>query len=543
MMRRLRKDERQRERAERDLRNLISQVQDYKQERGEHDAMQQREDTTIKSSDQKLEKSHKRQKQEWMDRANEQSSVASQTAQQRVAKSAEEKAKIDSSGYHSGSDTDRSSARSAVMSDSGEATSHEYTPADKQEDLIGVFSVEQVSIISSLGVGLKCIELICNRMSVKSHIAHRISISWIVTWGVLLVVFVMSPASNQMAAIGPNNPATTINFDREWEAPEKVNPVIKTKDTASSENSNKHTEPRNSGEIKLDEKHQKSQSKIENTAFKGTHCHEISAHYVSKHWEDKTVATKCSKCGKARKTVPVEGTAMAAAATSAAGKTPLTVENVQEAVVKALATQAPAAAAFAGMHEFERGNGFGLEEHTAFGAIAEGVTADEASLEGVGAGKDDDSGTRRGPSRGPNLAATIMNGLPWLSVGMVAISMAIFVVAQMMAYVGNVGTGVVYLIRWVAAMTLAGAGSLACAVWIPWVIICVLGLPPTAAYSAGIGHRAHAPAIYSAMHLRAHAKLDPAVWAPVENSFGREHNSSQTAKWESIQHLEQVLRV
>jgi hypothetical protein len=353
----------------------------------------------------------------------------------------------------------------------------------------------------------------------------------------------MSPASNQMAAIGPNNPATTINFDMEWEAPEKVNPVIKTKDTASSENSNKHTEPRNSGEIKLDEKHQKSQSKIENTAFKGTHCHEISAHYVSKHWEDKTVATKCSKCGKARKTVPVEGTAMAAAATSAAGKTPLTVENVQEAVVKALATQAPAAAAFAGMHEFERGNGFGLEEHTAFGAIAEGVTADEASLEGVGAGKDDDSGTRRGPSRGPNLAATIMNGLPWLSVGMVAISMAIFVVAQMMAYVGNVGTGVVYLIRWVAAMTLAGAGSLACAVWIPWVIICVLGLPPTAAYSAGIGHRAHAPAIYSAMHLRAHAKLDPAVWAPVENSFGREHNSSQTAKWESIQHLEQVLRV
>ena len=31
LMRRLREDERQRERAERDLRNLISQVQDYKQ--------------------------------------------------------------------------------------------------------------------------------------------------------------------------------------------------------------------------------------------------------------------------------------------------------------------------------------------------------------------------------------------------------------------------------------------------------------------------------------------------------------------------------
>ena len=52
LMRRLRKDERQRERAERDLRNLISQIQDYKQERGEHNTVQQREDTMIKSSDQ-----------------------------------------------------------------------------------------------------------------------------------------------------------------------------------------------------------------------------------------------------------------------------------------------------------------------------------------------------------------------------------------------------------------------------------------------------------------------------------------------------------
>ena len=48
---------------------------------------------------------------------------------------------------------------------------------------------------------------------------------------------------------------------------------------------------------------------------------------------------------------------------------------------------------------------------------------------------------------------------------------------------------------------------------------------------AGIGHRAHAPAIYSAVHLGARAKLDPAVWAPVERSFGEEHNGSQSAKW------------
>jgi len=187
----------------------------------------------------------------------------------------------------------------------------------------------------------------------------------------------MSPASNQMAALGPNSPASTINFDMEWEATAKINPVIKTKDTASSENSNKHTEPRNSWEIKLDEKQQMWQSKIENTDFKGTHCHEFSAHYVSKHWEDKTVAMKCSKCGKPRNTEPVEGKAMVVTTTTDAGKTPLTVENVQEAVVKAQATQAPAAAAFAGMHEFERGNRFGLAEHTVFGTSAEGVTADE----------------------------------------------------------------------------------------------------------------------------------------------------------------------
>ena len=84
-----------------------------------------------------------------------------------------------------------------------------------------------------------------------------------------------------------------------------------------------------------------------------------------------SVAVKCSKCGKARKTEPAEGKAMAAAATRDAGKTQLTVENVQEAVVKALATQSPAAAAFAGMHEFERGNGFSLGVHTAFRAIIE----------------------------------------------------------------------------------------------------------------------------------------------------------------------------
>ena len=129
-----------------------------------------------------------------------------------------------------------------------------------------------------------------NQQYDKSHIANGIAISWIMTCCVLLV---MSPASNQNLALGQNNPAPTNNFDVQLGA--------RTRD-----------------------------------------------------WEDKTVATKCSKCGRARNTVPVEGKAMMTATTSAAGKTLLTVENVQETVVKALGTHAQAAAAFAGMHEFER---------------------------------------------------------------------------------------------------------------------------------------------------------------------------------------------
>ena len=59
LMCRLGDDKRQREGAERELRNLISQVQGHKQERDEHDAVQQRKDTMTKSSDQKHKKSHK----------------------------------------------------------------------------------------------------------------------------------------------------------------------------------------------------------------------------------------------------------------------------------------------------------------------------------------------------------------------------------------------------------------------------------------------------------------------------------------------------
>ena len=132
-MRRLCEDERQRAGAERELRNLIAQVQNYKQERGEYDMVQQREDTMIKSSDQKHEKSNKRQEQVRKDRANEQSSVAHQTAQQRAANSADATDKIDSSGYHSGSDRDSSSVRRTVMPASGEVTPQELHPQTSEK--------------------------------------------------------------------------------------------------------------------------------------------------------------------------------------------------------------------------------------------------------------------------------------------------------------------------------------------------------------------------------------------------------------------------
>jgi hypothetical protein len=148
---------------------------------------------------------------------------------------------------------------------------------------------------------------------------------------------------------------------------------------------------------------------------------------------------------------------MAAAATSTAGKTPLTVENVQKAVVKALATQAPDAAAFAGMYGFERGNGFGLGEQTAFGASAEGVTADEASPGGVGTGQIIDTSLRRGP----NTAATILKCIPLISVAMGLVSIIILVMAQLGAYVGDMETEVVSMLRWIAVMIFSGAGTCA----------------------------------------------------------------------------------
>jgi len=260
----------------------------------------------------------------------------------------------------------------------------------------------------------------------------------------------MSLASNQMAEVGQNAPAPTNNFDMKLGA--------RTKD-----------------------------------------------------WEDTTVATKCSKCGKARNTKPVIGKAMAAAVTSTAGKTPLTVENVQEAVVKAQATHAPGAAAFAGMHELERGNGFGLGEHTAFRVITEGATADD---EGAG---EEVTANGRGPRRHDFMGnLSVMALIAWLCIGVVGLW------AHMGANAGEMGSDMFSTTRsWAKATINALRAALMAHGWVPIAILAAFMAAPTAAYTVtGIGHGGHAPAIYSAMHLRARARLDPAVWAPVENSFG-----------------------
>ena len=93
----------------------------------------------------------------------------------------------------------------------------------------------------------------------------------------------------------------------------------------------------------------------------------------------------------------------------------------------------------------------------AFGASAEGVTADEASPGGVGTGQIIDTSLRRGP----NTAATILKCIPLISVAMGLVSIIILVMAQLGAYVGDMETEVVSMLRWIAVMIFCGAGTCA----------------------------------------------------------------------------------
>jgi hypothetical protein len=89
-------------------------------------------------------------------------------------------------------------------------------------------------------------------------------------------------------------------------------------------------------------------------------------------------------------------------------------------------------------------------EHTAFGASAEGVTADEASPGGVGTGQIIDTSLRR---------ETILKCIPVISV---AIGITILIMAQLGAHVGDMETEVVSMLRWIAVMIICGA---ACSTW------------------------------------------------------------------------------
>ena len=130
------------------------------------------------------------------------------------------------------------------------------------------------------------------------------------------------------------------------------------------------------------------------------------------------------------------------------------------------------------------------------------------------------------------LILSVMALIAWLCIGAVGLWV------HMGAYAGEMGSDMFSTTRsWAKATLDALSAAFVTYGWVTsWVSVALLSifmvLQPAAAYSvAGIGHRAHAPAIYSAMHLRARAKLDPAVWAPVESAYGGEHNSSKSAKW------------
>jgi len=247
----------------------------------------------------------------------------------------------------------------------------------------------------------------------------------------------MSPASNHNVALGQNNPAPTNHFDMQMGA-------------------------------------------------------------QTRDWEDKTVATKCSKRDRVRNTVPVEGKGMKPADTSAAGKTQI-VEKVQEAVVQALATQAPAAAAFAGMHEFERGNGYSMKEREAFGAITEGKTEDNEDTAG-----EPDNSLRRGPNQANQFTCTL--SVMFMGVGLILLGLGMLM--YLGTYAGEVGSDMVTTTRAWASSTIDILNiALGTYGWVPFALLSIfMALHPAAAYSvAGIRYRVHTPAIYTS------------TWGPAQN--------------------------
>jgi len=163
-----------------------------------------------------------------------------------------------------------------------------------------------------------------------------------------------------------------------------------------------------------------------------------------------------------------------------------------------------------------------LEEHTAFGAITEGKTEDEE-----GTARETNNSLRRRPNQAHQFTCT----LSVMTMRVEIITIILGMLMHLSKNAGEVGSDIVTTTRAWASTTI----EVLSATFVTYALLLsiIMFLQPAAAYSVeGIRHRAHAPAIYSAMHLGARIKLDQAVWAPVESAYGEEHNGSKSIKWE-----------
>jgi len=133
-----------------------------------------------------------------------------------------------------------------------------------------------------------------------------------------------------------------------------------------------------------------------------------------------------------------------------------------------------------------------------------------------GATADDEGAGKKGPAKGRgrrrydfmgNLSVMALS-LAWFCIGVVGL------LAHMGAYTGEVGSDIFSTTRsWAIATINVLSASFMAHGCVPIAMLAIFMAAPTAAYTvAGIGHGGHAPAIYSAMHLSARARLDPAVW-------------------------------
>ena len=144
-------------------------------------------------------------------------------------------------------------------------------------------------------------------------------------------------------------------------------------------------------------------------------------------------------------------------------------------------TRGSAAASFADTHETGRGTELGFEEHTAFGAMAEGATVDEASAGAVDTGEDGDT-RPSSPRRPPNWVGNILTYSAELSLTAAVLSIIIMAVAQLLQHVGDMGAEALNMTAGMMFAAAVGCGAFWAAVKM-MLIFFMMGMPPAAAYS------------------------------------------------------------